>query len=112
MLNIYSNANTYIGTRIHGAIPSFVNGASAILIYGGQKSRALIEGVVILSKNYPELKNSIRIIFTNEILNDKMNMKIPLPDNLKLRQAINEKHLEIHDMLKNLKILGSFTKSK
>ena len=89
----YANANYYIGSRIHGLIPSIIHGASGDLVYTSNKADAINTSISILN-NYTNLKNMVNIHY----------LKYPLDNNLNLIENQEKNYyFELHEALKNEK---------
>lgn len=65
MFEMYSRANSYIGSRIHGAIPCIIHNAPVNLIYSNKKANVLESSRDIISRYSRCEFNSININYFN-----------------------------------------------
>ena len=61
MLKMYSTAKTYIGSRIHGAIPSAIHGASVHLIYTNKKADVIQSCTELLGQHIQQIDQKIKV---------------------------------------------------
>jgi polysaccharide pyruvyl transferase WcaK-like protein len=59
--NLYGNCGSYVGSRLHGAIPALVHGASVHLVYKDSRIAAFTAGLDMLAKHAPMLQKRVRV---------------------------------------------------
>jgi polysaccharide pyruvyl transferase WcaK-like protein len=103
----YAMARTYIGSRIHGAIPSLIHGASVQLVYTSQKARVLEDSVDIFSGNFKDIREKAKVIYYP----DRLVSLEQLPgfsDKEALRAAIIKEKERIRLLLTSQRVLKDF----
>lgn len=107
----YASARVYIGSRIHGTIPSIIHGASAYVLYATPKAEALEVSLEILYKYIPNLFQVIKIKYLNDkdlqISHRELPKENPIDQKI-IAEAINKEKLRIREILKNQPRLSTF----
>lgn len=111
IFKIYSGAKTYIGSRIHGAIPCFVHGACVNLLYLIDKAHVFENSAEILSKRVAGIKNSMKVVYIqNRNIRFPQDFVDTTPDRNAIRLALDEEKVNIQKILKQRKVLSTFLK--
>ncbi len=101
--NIFSNyarAKFYVGSRIHGAIPSLIHGANIQLLYTTNKSDVLNSAMSLLSKYYPDIQNSCNIFqFNQSVQADELLSNKQVIDQNQLNHAIEREKLRVRQLI-------------
>jgi len=100
----YASAKVYIGSRIHGAIPSIVHGNSAYVLYPTSKAEALEVSLEILSKYIPEITQWMKLEYLRMEdlqIDYKGLFKENLIDQGIIAEAINKEKLKVRAILKS-----------
>ncbi len=106
----YSKAKTYLGSRIHGAIPSIIHGATATLIYDHQKASVLETAKSIFSGHNPEIGNVMNTLYIdNDMSNDLESKSFALKD---LTYIIALEKDRIQNILKSVPVLSTYLSLK
>ncbi len=112
MFNMFARAKTYTGSRIHGAIPAIIHGASIRLVYTNSKAVLLKDSTDILSKYYPSVTKHIHV----DIVGDVQSLAVDIDDSAtmdldSLRKGIGEEKKRVRNILKNAPILSQYMSS-
>ncbi|MHC4325381.1 MAG: polysaccharide pyruvyl transferase family protein, partial [Planctomycetota bacterium] len=111
IFKVYSAAKTYIGSRIHGAIPSVVHGACVNLLYLIDKAHVFENSAEILSKHDVGIKNSMKVVYIkNRNVSFPQDFVDSTPDRNAIRCALEKEKANIQKILKERKVLSTFLK--
>ncbi|MHC4742057.1 MAG: polysaccharide pyruvyl transferase family protein [Planctomycetota bacterium] len=112
IFRVYSTAKRYIGSRIHGAIPSIIHGACVDVLYLVEKARVIENSAEILSKYVSDIADSIRVFYIKD-----RNISFPhdfaeeqTPDRDAIYSALEQEKRKIQHTLKQAKRLSNFIK--
>mgnify|MGYP001080392663 CR=1 FL=1 len=96
-----------MGSRIHGAIPSIIHGASAHIIYTDKKAEVIENSINILADYIQTIQQNINIsYFGKERINlEEFGDSI---DKESLKMAIDKEKEKIHYILKRQTILKNY----
>ena len=114
IFEIYSRSKTYIGSRIHGAIPSLIHGTPICLIYTSNKASVIETSKEIFEKHNTKIENMIKVKYwkKNDSNGIKYNdMGFNKVCKVKLNEAINIERDRIRNILKCQKELSNYIKS-
>jgi len=107
----YASARVYIGSRIHGVIPSIIHGASGYVLYATPKAEALEISLEILSRYIPDLSRTTKLKYLNDkdlqINYWELLKENPLDQDI-IAEAINKEKQKNRTILKSLPILSDF----
>jgi len=107
ILEKYTHAKRYIGSRIHGAIPSIINGAATHLVYSNSKAQVLEISKEILSSYYCDLQKNIGITYFNDDMdNVELLFKEASPRIDLFESAIIQEKSKIRNFLKETTSIG------
>jgi len=104
----YAHAKTYVGSRIHGAIPSLIHGAKVQLIYSNTKAGALETSLKILSKYIPNISLKANVDY---LMGDQFNFKQFKETSIKhkaISDAISNEKRRVREILEKQPILSRF----
>lgn len=105
----YSKAKFYIGSRIHGALPALLHGASIHLIYTTKKSQVLSDAIRILSPNVKDIQTRIKIdIFNTNQRPETIEPPEQPSNNTLLNSALTKERERVHNILKSKPILKKY----
>ncbi|MCD4811373.1 polysaccharide pyruvyl transferase family protein [bacterium] len=109
MFKKFSMAIRYVGSRIHGAIPSFVHGAAVDLIYMSSKASVIDTSMAILAKNTGEPSGLMKVKYLNkENINfSSINEQVPMNNEI-LTNVIKKEREKIRNILKTQPVLTDF----
>jgi polysaccharide pyruvyl transferase len=79
----YSTAKAFVGSRLHGAIPAIIHGASTRLIYTESRAQALEVAIDILGSHVNNIDQSIKVTYWDEGKVIDMNLKSFEKDEIK-----------------------------
>jgi len=109
IFRMYSTARTYIGSRIHGAIPSILHGACANVLYLGSKAHVVENSTDILSRRVPGIADSVHVVYIED-----RDAEFPqccvhaMPDGDAIRTAIAEQKKVIQEELRRAPRLSAY----
>lgn len=107
VFRVYSSAKAYIGSRIHGAIPSLIHGAPVHLIYRDPRYHVLSAAKEILEKYISNIKESITV----DIVDAKRTYGLAtqtLQGTIDLSVALETESRRVRKLLLQAKTLSSF----
>ncbi|ABZ76851.1 hypothetical protein Shal_2292 [Shewanella halifaxensis HAW-EB4] len=109
LFSLYSRAKSYFGSRIHGAIPAIIHGASAQLVYTTEKAEVVTQSMEIIGKSYPEISDFVSV----HQFNQEFKTIPPLATSARieletLHQAIETNRLETQKQLALLPTLRDY----
>jgi hypothetical protein len=104
----YSQARIYIGSRIHGAIPSLIHGASAYLIYSNPKAKVLETSIDILSRYSLDISQKAKVYYLEDGQIDLKKYEENSLDRKIIAEAISREGQRIREILKKQSILRDF----
>lgn len=107
LYDVYSNAKQYIGSRIHGFIPSFINGAYCHLIYNSTKANAIENSMRILKKYDDDIMNNMDLSYWSESQNKIVisgEQKNKSTKQQLLKKAIDVERKRVRQILKKSKL--------
>jgi len=110
MFKRYSSSRIYVGSRIHGAIPSIIHGAAASLLYTNVKAEVLESSLEILSRYISDFSRVLKVKYLND-KNMQFNFRElvdvnPLGQKI-IVDAINKEKQRVREILKSQPILSS-----
>jgi len=105
----YATAVKYVGSRIHGAIPCIISGATAHLIYTNNKAQVLEQGKRILSTYSTAMSKGIAVSYFGRERVDPETFRSQSLEGETLRAAIVREKLRIRDILNSQPILSTYT---
>ena len=109
IFRMYSSARMYIGSRIHGAIPSFVHGACVNVLYLAPKAFTVENACEIFSGHIQGIEDSMKVLYVKN-----RDAKFPadcvqtIPDRSAIQAAIGVEKAKVQDMLKQASILSTY----
>lgn len=108
IFKFYSSAKNYVGSRLHGAIPALIHGASVRLVYSDTRWKALKAAMSILSPYIEGIDKKIKITICgrNEMLDSYKSLQ-PVGKK-EIQVAIDKERERIRSLLKNQRILSEF----
>jgi len=104
----YSHAISYIGTRIHGAIPSMIHGAQTHLIYGNLKADVLKTSIEILSNYLPNISKNVKLKYLKDKQLKFEESQKDSSDQKTIGEAISKEKQRIREILRKQPVLGEF----
>ena len=100
IFSLYAHTRSYIGSRIHGAIPSLIHGATVQLVYTNPKADVLYTAISLLAKHYPDIQNKCRIIqFGDNAHIDHIEPDTTGCDQNALQSAINQEKARVRQIV-------------
>ena len=110
IFRVYSAAKRYIGSRIHGAIPSFIHGACVNVLYLADKARVIENSAEILSKYVSGIANNIKVLYIKDrnISFPKDFVGAEAPDRNAIHSALEQEKKNIRKILTQAKELSKF----
>ncbi|MFC1729242.1 polysaccharide pyruvyl transferase family protein [candidate division KSB1 bacterium] len=105
---LYAQAKLYVGSRIHGSLPSLIHGAPVQLIYATTKAQVVEVSKDILSKYFENDMPFMQVKYINkdkisiEDFSDAADFKSRLHDGIQQEKA------RIRQLLKNQKSIAEF----
>ena len=112
MFKFLSKTKYYYGSRIHGAIPALIHGASINLIYTSRKANVLETSMGILENYNNNLKSLVNVKYWGKDIfeNIDLNKNISNINNQEtnLTNAINAENIRINNILKKQKVLSQY----
>lgn len=114
MFKQYANARYVAGSRIHGAIPALLHGASLDLIYTTAKASVITDAIDLIGTRCPGLCNAVRV--WNDQFSSVPQWTLPPKeparlDLQKLRQAVAEEKQRVRQILHRAPRLDDFLRS-
>jgi len=104
----YSRASRYVGSRIHGVIPSIVHGASSWLIYGTRKAEVLNSSLEILSHYIPGIAKHLRVGYLRQGHKNFNEWEESRLDRESISVAILKEKQKVRSVLKQQPVLSTF----
>ena len=104
----YASAKTYIGSRLHGAIPAMIHGASVHLVYSDTRWKALEAGNSILSQYIENLDKKMKFTICGEYKMSNSYKPLEALGKKEIQMAIDKERERIRSFLKSQKILSTF----
>ncbi|MCK4821426.1 polysaccharide pyruvyl transferase family protein, partial [bacterium] len=96
----YSTAGRYIGSRIHGAVPSFIHGACVNVLYFTDKAHVIENSAEILSRYVGGIENSLKVIYIkNRNISFPKDFVDEAPDRNAVRSALEQEKKTIQEKL-------------
>jgi len=100
IFSLYAHTQSYIGSRIHGAIPSLIHGAPVQLVYTTPKVDVLHTAISLLAKHYPDIQNKCRIIqFGDNTHINRIDPDTTGCDHDALQNAINQEKTRVRQIV-------------
>jgi len=107
LLRVYSRG--YIGSRIHGAIPSLIHGACVNVLYFTKKARVLENSAEILSKSVDGIERSVKVLYLkNRTVNFPKDFVDSAPDRKAISLALEQEKRHIREKLKRTAVLKAY----
>jgi len=104
----YGMARSYVGSRIHGAIPSLIHGAPIHLIYTNKKILVMENAIDILSTYIKDIYKSVKMsYFAEEEIEPIQVLESPISSEL-LDVAITKEKKRVRNILKSQLMMSSF----
>lgn len=104
----YAMARSYVGSRIHGAIPSLIHQAPVHLIYTDKKASVIESAVDILSSYIKDIHKGVKLsYFAEEEISSLQFLENPIDSEL-MDVAISREKESIRSILKSQRVLSSF----
>lgn len=107
MFKRFATARNYVGSRIHGAIPSLIHGASIHLIYTSKKALVMENAIGILSTYIKDVYKGIKVSYFAEEIEPIQVYENPINSEL-MDMAIRKEKERVHSILKSQPLLNSF----
>ena len=109
IFKVYSAAGSYIGSRIHGAIPSIIHGASVNVLYSTDKAHVIENSTEILSQYFAGIEDCLKVIYIkNQDVSYPEEFVSKKPDCDSIRLAINKEKMIIQEKLKQTAVLSYY----
>jgi hypothetical protein len=107
---MYASAARYIGSRIHGAIPSLIHGACVDVLYLVDKARVIENSTQILAKYVDNIAESIRVFYIKDRnIRFRTDLADPSPpDQSAVHSAIAREKVNIQERLKQAASLSEY----
>jgi len=105
----YSDAARYIGSRIHGAVPSFIQGACVNLLYLTDKAHVIENSGEILSKHLTRIEDSMKVIYTKgQDVSFPKDFVDKVPDHNAVCCAVEKEKMYIREKFKQTAVLSGY----
>ena len=109
IFKVYTSAERYIGSRVHGVIPSVVHGACVNVLYLTDKAHVINNSVEVLSKYVSGIEKSIKVIYTkNRNISFPQDFVHKIPDRNAIHLAIEKEKRNIQKKLKQATVLSGY----
>ena len=105
----YSAAKIYVGSRIHGAIPSFIHGACINVLYFSDKAHVIETSAKILSKHINGINKSMKVGYIKDRkVTFTADFVFEAPDRKAIHLAIEKEKMNIQKELKQTAVLSGY----
>jgi polysaccharide pyruvyl transferase WcaK-like protein len=104
----YVSAKNYVGSRLHGAIPAMIHGASVHLVYSDTRWKALKAAMSILSPYIEGIEKKIKITLCTENRFYRQYKPLESLDTIEIQTALRQEKKKIRSLFQSQKILSEF----